>query len=124
MRAVFLFSIVLAIGVIAADAAKHVYYYNDVTGESKWDEPDGLTTFTDNDGRDFWVNKETGESTYTNPTKWSSHVSDEHDGRVYYYNEETQESTWDKPEELGWRRVEQDDENVDESADAEEPDEE
>lgn len=71
-----------------------------------------------------WVNKETGESTYTNPTKWSSHVSDEHDGRVFYYNEETQESTWDKPEELGWRRVEQDDENVDESADAEEPDEE
>lgn len=50
MRAVFLLSIVLAIGVIAADAAKHVYYYNDVTGESKWDEPDGLTTFTDNDG--------------------------------------------------------------------------
>ena len=120
MRVGFLLPIALAIGTIVADAANQVFYYNDVTGESKWDEPDGLTTYTDNDGRSFWVDKDTGESTYTSPTKWSSHLSDEHDGRMFYYNSETQEATWDKPEELGWRRVEQE-ASVDARAEDEEP---
>ena len=31
---------------------------------------------------------------------------------MYYHNEKTDETTWDKPEELGWRRVQVDDDEL------------
>jgi len=99
----------LAARVVLASAKTHVFYYNDVTHESRWDDPDGLTTYQDDDGRDFWVDVNTGESTYESPFEWMSTVSEDpaHGGQKYYVNKRTKESTWDQPKELAWRRIEQ-----------------
>jgi hypothetical protein len=95
--------------VALASESTHVFYYNDVTQESRWDDPDGLATYQDDDGRDFWVDVDTGESTYESPFEWMSAVSEDpaHSGQKYYINKRTKESTWDRPQEFAWRRIEQ-----------------
>jgi hypothetical protein len=110
-RLAFTACVALAVAVIARAVDTHVFYYNDVTHESRWDDPDGLTTYTDDAGRPYWIDAYTGESTYDTPphSAWHPVVSEaeESRGRVYYVHKETQESTWTKPEALAWRRVEQ-----------------
>ncbi|CAL51403.1 Pre-mRNA-processing protein PRP40 [Ostreococcus tauri] len=110
--ALFVFVVFTSTLSTTVQSAKQVFFYNDVTGESRWDDPDGLTTYSDDEGKEFWVDPNTGESTYEPRTKWSSHDSED-TGVKYFYNEETKESTWDRPEELAWRRIEQDDDDND-----------
>ncbi|XP_068123913.1 WW domain-binding protein 4 [Hyperolius riggenbachi] len=62
------------------------YYYNLLTGESKWEEPEEFQDNTDKSeepaGKSLWVEG----------------VSEE--GYTYYYNSETGESRWEKPEDF------------------------
>lgn len=103
--------VALAAAAIARAVDTHVFYYNDVTRESRWDDPEGLATHLDDAGRPYWVDANTGESTYDSPrhTMWHALVSEDEAsaGQVYYVHKETQETTWTKPEELAWRRIEQ-----------------
>ncbi|KAM4047825.1 WW domain-binding protein 4 isoform 2-T2 [Anomaloglossus baeobatrachus] len=59
------------------------YFYNLLTGESQWEEPEGFNEKIDQ-------NEKEPKST------WMEGVSEE--GYTYYYNSETGESRWDKPE--------------------------
>lgn len=103
--------VALAAAAIARAVDTHVFYYNDVTRESRWDDPESLATHLDDTGRPYWVDADTGESTYDTPkhSAWHAVVSedDASAGRVYYIHKETRETTWEKPEELAWRRIEQ-----------------
>lgn len=56
----------------------------------------------DDQGRTYYYNRETQETSWTNPEieSGSWKVYQNEDGREYYYNETTQETTWEKPEEL------------------------
>ena len=56
------------------------WYYNAVTGESTWVEPEG------------------GENSAVLPI-WRE-MTDEATGNTYFYNRETGESTWERPAEL------------------------
>ena len=59
--------VALAAAAIARAVDTHVFYYNDVTRESRWDDPEGLATHLDDAGRPYWVDADTGESTYDSP---------------------------------------------------------
>ena len=70
-----------------------------------------VTTFDENSGNKYYLDPKTGETTWDYPGPWKTMKSEEHGDREYYHNTETKESTWEKPEDLGWRRVKvQDDE--------------
>ncbi|KAM4795996.1 WW domain-binding protein 4 [Rhinophrynus dorsalis] len=62
------------------------YYYNTLTGESQWEEPEGFQESTDNPDK-------AGSSSV-----WVEGVSEE--GFTYYYNSETGESRWEKPDDF------------------------
>lgn len=59
---------------------------------------------TDDEGRVYYYNSETQETSWVKPeegdsdSKWQAYKTE--DGREYYYNEITGETTWEKPEEL------------------------
>jgi hypothetical protein len=64
-----------------------------------------LAPYEDENGRKYWVNAETGESTYESPCEWYEATSKEHDNQVYYVHKETHETSWEQPECLAWVRI-------------------
>ncbi|NP_001086742.1 WW domain binding protein 4 S homeolog isoform X1 [Xenopus laevis] len=60
------------------------YYYNTLTGESKWEEPEGFQDKSEESNK-------AGSSSV-----WVESLSEE--GFTYYYNTKTGESSWEKPE--------------------------
>ncbi|KAM3934359.1 WW domain-binding protein 4 isoform 2-T4 [Leptodactylus fuscus] len=63
------------------------YFYNLLTGESQWEEPEGFTE-----------KNEDRISELETKSSWLEGVSEE--GYTYYYNSATGESRWDKPEDF------------------------
>ncbi|XP_015219151.2 WW domain-binding protein 4 [Lepisosteus oculatus] len=61
----------------------YTYYYNSVTGESRWDKPEQFQ-------------ERTGIAEKTTSCPWIEALSPE--GYTYYYNTASGESTWEKPE--------------------------
>ncbi|KAK3247336.1 hypothetical protein CYMTET_43157 [Cymbomonas tetramitiformis] len=87
------------------EAKGSAYWFNEVTGESQWENPAEGTwnELRDDHNRRYWFKPRTGEATYKQPVDaaWSEMRSDEHN-RTFYYNEVTEEITWSKPGALGW----------------------
>ncbi|XP_066437662.1 WW domain-binding protein 4 isoform X2 [Eleutherodactylus coqui] len=64
------------------------YFYNLLTGETQWEEPEGFIE----------KNKEVVTELKETKSLWIEGVSEE--GYPYYYNSETGESRWEKPEDF------------------------
>mmetsp|Transcript_35701 Transcript_35701/g.43057 ORF Transcript_35701/g.43057 Transcript_35701/m.43057 type:complete len:354 (+) Transcript_35701:96-1157(+) len=81
------------------------YWFNEVTGEARWDDPaeDQWNELKDKDGRRYWFKPSTQDVTYKQPeeTGWMQMESEEHK-RPFFYNEVSQDITWEMPEPLGW----------------------
>lgn len=82
------------------------YFWNEVTGETQWEDPGGVA-FEDANAQRYWKSDE-GTPLLHDPKanlycwleNWSSEYS-----RPYYYNQKSKKSQWEKPEDLAWRRV-------------------
>lgn len=70
----------------------HAYYYNSLTGESRWEKPAGFQG-----GSSASAQPQPSESS-SSGSPWMEAVSPE--GYTYFYNTETGESSWEKPAEL------------------------
>ncbi|KAM8904417.1 WW domain-binding protein 4 [Spinachia spinachia] len=66
----------------------HAYYYNNLTGESKWDKPEGFQ-------RANPAPAQPGQTESSAGCPWKEAVSP--DGYTYYYNSETGETSWEEP---------------------------
>ena len=112
LRLLLLAVLALMLAPLAVLAIEREYYWNDVTNHTTWDLPKVPVPFRDeNSGNKYYLDPKTGETTWDYPGPWKTMKSEEHGDREYYHNTETKESTWEKPEDLGWRRVKvQDDE--------------
>jgi hypothetical protein len=83
-----------------------VYYFNDATGETRWEIP-GFPHAVDNVGTESEEAPALGdddpteaepteaEDDFTLPDGWTKTETGE--GEVYFYNEDTQETSWDVP---------------------------
>ncbi len=111
--ALALFALACLCGLGSALAEERVYFWNDVTHESTWEEPkDVPVAYVDPEsGKPYYFDAKTGESTWEFPGAWKEVASEEH-GQPYYHNAETGESTWEKPDVLGWRRMKVDEKEL------------
>lgn len=78
--------------------SKASYYYNNVTGESKWERPLRITRLISRIAGALHHDGAGGESNKTPSSAditWEQHHDD--DGHAYYWNKKTGESRWDKP---------------------------
>lgn len=66
----------------------NTYYYNTVTGESKWENPEGFQG-------ENTVSAQPAQPERSSGCLWMEAVSP--DGYTYYYNSETGETSWEKP---------------------------
>ena len=110
--ALALFALACLCGLGSALAAERIYYWNEVTHTSTWEEPDVPVAFEDPEsGKPYYFDAKTGESTWEFPGAWKEVTSEEH-GQPYYHNAETGESTWEKPDVLGWKRMKVDEKEL------------
>ncbi|XP_037332619.1 WW domain-binding protein 4 [Pungitius pungitius] len=66
----------------------HAYYYNSLTGESKWEKPEGFQGANP-------APAQPGQTESSSGCPWKEAVSP--DGYRYYYNSETGETSWEEP---------------------------
>ncbi len=81
------------------DDEGRTYYYNTKTEETSWDNPDGFDdTKTDsNDTKMQETKDETPDAAGIENGDGWTKVKDD-DGRTYYYNTKTEQTSWDKPD--------------------------
>lgn len=74
---------------VVDDSTGDTYYYNERTGESQWEKPDG-----------FGVEVESpiSQPVAVGKSPWQKNFTDE--GDVYYFNEDTGESQWEVPDDF------------------------
>lgn len=85
------------------DDEGRIYYCNEKSGESSWDEPahfnpppdDGTENKSIEEVETTAGDNDLGDTREANQSNWVTYHNDE--GREYYYNIVTEETTWEKP---------------------------
>mmetsp|Transcript_14190 Transcript_14190/g.40216 ORF Transcript_14190/g.40216 Transcript_14190/m.40216 type:complete len:355 (+) Transcript_14190:277-1341(+) len=87
----------------------NMYWHNEVTGESSWEDPRQNTwrpVLDKETGKTFYYHPETMEAKWQPPEEvaWKEidYSKEAGDGQKYFYNEATGASQWEKPAWLGW----------------------
>ena len=81
------------------DEKGRLYFWNRISGESRWDAPprSWKPNYENISGTEAnALESDTGNSTTALPTGWSQ--ENDGNGNVYYYNVETGESRWESPQ--------------------------
>eukprot|EP01029_Cantina_marsupialis_P018900 TRINITY_DN437_c0_g2_i1.p1 TRINITY_DN437_c0_g2~~TRINITY_DN437_c0_g2_i1.p1 ORF type:complete len:1684 (-),score=561.85 TRINITY_DN437_c0_g2_i1:473-5485(-) len=91
----------------------HPYFYNPITGENRWDNPDEMATIKEKPkpdweevnsplGEVFYLHSKTGEKRWTKPVELGGSpnqwIQFENEGKKYYYHEATGETSWTLPD--------------------------
>ena len=72
-----------------------IYYYNAASGESSWEAPEQYNPPSDDPPHVTGAGTKEPASSSSSSSAWVSYQDDE--GRTYYFNTETEETTWDTP---------------------------
>ncbi|KAK9834469.1 hypothetical protein WJX74_002316 [Apatococcus lobatus] len=90
----------------SSDVKQAEYFWNEVTGESQWEDPGGVP-YHDENGQPYWLTPDGKQSpadpeatSYTWIEGWSEEWA-----RPYFFNQETRESKWDRPADMAWHRA-------------------
>jgi hypothetical protein len=74
------------------DESNTPYYYNEVSGESRWEIPEDYESVVESE-------EEEVVDTPKSNAQWTKHIDDE-TGSVYYYDEVSKKTQWGKPEDF------------------------
>ncbi len=85
---------------VERDADGNPYFWNEETGDSQWERPEGFLASGGDTGKDAAAAATAGGGAAAGDGRHSRTWSQEHteDGHVYYVNEETGASQWERPE--------------------------
>ena len=72
-----------------------IYYYNSVSGESSWEAPEQYNPPSEDPPPASGAETKEPASSSSSSSSWVAYQDDE--GRTYYFNTETEETTWDVP---------------------------
>ncbi|KAL4442019.1 hypothetical protein ABPG77_011280 [Micractinium sp. CCAP 211/92] len=95
----------VAAGTVLAEANRSHYWWNDITGESQWEQPKYEYTDTESE-KVYYLHPETKETSWEkfDELMWEEVRAEDGSG-TYYYNPATKTSQWEKPIILAWRQV-------------------
>ena len=81
-------------------STEDIYYFNEVTGESRWDPP--TKTFprveeTSDNNNSAEIDLPSKKKVLAREGSWAAYVDEEVSGMIYYFNTKTGESVWEPP---------------------------
>ena len=77
-----------------------VFFFNNVTGESRGDRPAEMPLWSQDSSRPYWVVG--SRAVWTPPEAWAWTPHTDPDGRTYFFNFVNEQTSWSRPPCLGW----------------------
>ena len=97
MKLIAIIACVLVIGV----ECSQTYYYNKNTNETRWEFPQGVDVkMLDENGETFYYDVETNKTSRDHP-EWHEYYAGDHD-HPFFVNKETGERSWTLPDDIEW----------------------